>query len=130
VAAGRILIVDADPDSRSVYRIMLQHRGYEVAEVADGEAALHMVAETGWDAVVMELTLPAVDGHAVLERLVSEKPELCVVVLTARGLREDRARAERAGCRKYLTKPLQPQQLAQEIEKLLGGSSSRPEGRA
>jgi CheY-like chemotaxis protein len=125
VAAARILIVDGDADNRSVYSIMLQHRGYEVAEAEDGEGALRMLAEEEWNVVVMELTLRQLDGHVLLERLVSEQPKLCVVVLTARSLEVDRTRAHRAGCTKYLTKPLEPQQLVREVEQILGGAAAQ-----
>jgi CheY-like chemotaxis protein len=118
--AARILIVDGDADSRSVYGIMLQHQGYDVAEAEDGEVALRMLT-AATTVVIMELTLRVVDGHVLLERLTAERPDVRVVVVTARALEGDRERAHRSGCAKYLMKPLEPQQLLREIEDILGG---------
>jgi DNA-binding response OmpR family regulator len=119
MSVQRVLIVDGDSDSRAVYRILLQHHGFEVVEAADGAVALHAVAAAPIDVVVMELTLRRLDGHALLERLVAESPGLRVVVLTARALEADRLRAERAGCMRYLTKPLEPQALLRQVRELL-----------
>jgi CheY-like chemotaxis protein len=117
VGAKRILIVDGDADSRSVYRIMLQHRGHEVDEARDGAEALRRLAGTEYDVVIMELTLQELDGHVLLERLCGSYAGLEVIVLTARSLPDDRDRAMRAGCARYLTKPLQPQELVREVER-------------
>lgn len=119
MSAKRVLIVDGDGDSRAVYRILLQHHGFEVFEAEDGAAALHAVAAAPIDVVVMELTLRRLDGHALLERLVSASPRLCVLVVTARALEADRLRAERAGCMRYLTKPLEPQALVRQVQELV-----------
>ncbi|HSJ26437.1 MAG TPA: response regulator [Longimicrobiales bacterium] len=119
MGARRILLVDGDSDSRSIYRIMLKHSGYDVVEVEDGHGAL-VATLADCDAVVMELTLRGPDGHSLLAELLRKQPALCVVVLTARALEEDRERAVRAGCRRYLTKPLEPQQLVRELDELLG----------
>ncbi|CAN5635389.1 N/A [soil metagenome] len=121
VGAKRVMIVDGDGDSRSVYRIVLQYYGYEVMEADNGEAALAMVEQTAFDVVVTELTLRLVDGHTLVERLREHDRtrDTCIMVVTARGLQEDRERAEQAGCTRFLTKPLEPQALLREIEHAL-----------
>lgn len=121
VDATRVLIVDGDRDSRTVYRILLEHRGYAVQEAADAESAFEAAA-AGVDAVIMELTLPGTDGHELLQRLRADDRTrtLCIVVLTARGLQDDRERAERRGCTRYLLKPLEPIALVTELESALG----------
>ena len=120
-AKTRILLADSDLDSRLVYRIMLEHRGYEVVEADNGETAITLAYAGGVTIVVTELTLRIVDGHAVLERLRADERtrDVRVVVLTARGLEEDRVRAEQNGCTLFLTKPLEPNVLADEIDRLL-----------
>jgi CheY-like chemotaxis protein len=122
VGAKTVLLVDGDGDSRTVYRIVLEHHGFRVLEAADGDAALQVAATQDIVALVTELTLRLVDGHTLLRRLRSDPRtrELCVVVVTARALQEDRIRAERAGCTRFLVKPLEPQQLVREIESALG----------
>jgi CheY-like chemotaxis protein len=121
VDAKRILIADSDGDSRTVYRIVLQHHGFDVVVVEDGMSALKLARAGGVGLVVTELTLRVLDGHALLEELMSDEAtsHIRVVVLTARGLREDRERAERAGCAAFLTKPMQPTTLLEEIRGLI-----------
>ncbi|CAN5602382.1 response regulator [soil metagenome] len=120
VVPRRVLIVDADSDSRTVYRIMLQHHGYEVHEVDDGERALEVLRRDPFHVVVTELTLRTMDGIELLTRLQAEpRPEpVCVVVLTARALPEDRPRALQAGCTSFLMKPVGPHVLLDEIRGL------------
>jgi CheY-like chemotaxis protein len=121
VGAKRILIVDGDADTRTVYRTMLQHSGYDVVEVEDGEAAVRHVAEQPVDAVVMELTLRLVDGHTLLKRLRSDERtrDVCAIVITARPLEDDRRLAELAGCQRFLVKPVAPQELLHEVRALV-----------
>lgn len=117
----RILLVDASRDSRTVYRVMFQHRGFEVLEADSGLKALEVLGTERVDAVVTELTLSPVNGYELLERLrrSPETRELCVVVLTALPMQEERERALRAGCTLFLGKPLEPQRLLREMEALL-----------
>lgn len=121
VGANTVLLVDGDRDTRAVYRIVLEHHRFTVLEAEDGELALRMVAECRPDVVVTELTLRLVDGHTLLERVRSDPrtADACVLVVTARGLQEDRERAEQAGCTRFLVKPLEPQQLLHEIRRTL-----------
>lgn len=121
LGAKRVMLVDGDGDSRSVYRIVLQHHGYEVEETDDGARALAQLLEGGFDVVVTELTLRVLDGHTLVERLRLEErtQSLCVLIVTARGLQEDEERARQAGCHRYLVKPLEPQALLREIEMVL-----------
>jgi two-component system, chemotaxis family, sensor kinase CheA len=117
----RILLVDGDPDSRAVYRVMLQYSGYVVDEAQDGARALELLRGGPFDAVVCELTLRGVDGHTLLGELraAEQTRDLCVIVLTARGLEEDRERALAAGCTDYLVKPLEPKRLLATLEAVL-----------
>jgi CheY-like chemotaxis protein len=117
LGAKRVMLVDGDPDSRSVYHIVLAYHGYDVEECEDGQAAYERLQEEQFDVVVAELTLRLLDGHTLLERLRSDDRTrgICVLIVTARGLQEDRQRAEQAGCHRFLTKPLEPQILLREI---------------
>jgi two-component system, cell cycle response regulator DivK len=121
VAAHRILIADSDGDSRTVYRIVLQHHGYDVLDAADGPSALRLAQSGAVALVITELTLRALDGHSLLEALMSDEKtaHIRVIVLTARALREDRERARNAGCVAFLTKPLQPTELLGEVRRLI-----------
>ena len=119
--ARRILIADSDGDSRTVYRVVLQHHGFDVVDAEDGVTALDRARAGDIAMVVTELTLRALDGHTLLERLMADAAtaHIRVVVLTARGLQEDRERAVRAGCAAYLTQPMLPMALVEQIRSLL-----------
>jgi CheY-like chemotaxis protein len=121
VDARRILIADSDGDSRTVYRIVLQHHGFDVVDVEDGATALTRARAGDVGLVVTELTLRVLDGHTLLEQLMSDEAtaHIRVVVLTARALQEDRERATRAGCALFLTKPLQPMALLEKIRTIM-----------
>lgn len=121
VGARTVLLVDGDRDSRAVYRIVLEHAGFAVLEAADGDTALRLAGAQPVDVVVMELTLRRMGGHAFLERIrqLEHLKRTCVLVVTARGLQEDRARAEQAGCTRFLVKPLEPQQLLRQVRDTL-----------
>jgi CheY-like chemotaxis protein len=123
LGARRILIVDGDDDSRAVYRIMLQHHGYEVLESERGDGVLEVLEREVVDAIVMELTLQGTDGHCLLRRLRSEPRfrDLCVIVATARALKSERAQAESNGCTLFLAKPVEPHELIRRVRALVGG---------
>lgn len=117
---SRVLLVDGDSDSRTVYRIMLQHHGYEVHEVEDADRALEVLRRDPFHVVVTELTLRPMDGLELLTRLQNEPPPepVCIVVLTARALPDDQPRALQAGCTSFLMKPVEPHVLLSEIRSL------------
>jgi DNA-binding response OmpR family regulator len=122
LGAKRILLIDGDADSRAVYRIVLQHRGYDVHEAetgADGYAAAVTLRPA---VIVMELTLKSEDGYSVVERLRSNAltRESCIVIATARALRDDEVRAAALGCSLFLLKPVEPKLLVTEIDRLTG----------
>jgi two-component system, OmpR family, phosphate regulon response regulator PhoB len=124
LGAKRVVLVDGDPDSRSVYSIVLTYHGYSVEAYADGAVALCALEEEHpADVVVTELTLRQVDGHTLIERLraAERTREVSIIVVTARGLKEDRQRAEQAGCTRFMLKPVEPQALAREVEAVLSG---------
>lgn len=128
MAAGRILIADPDADSRTVFRIVLEHGGFEVRECARSDEALEQVRE--WDPQVMllELTLPPADGYALMKAVLEvARPETGtggprVVVLTARAVIAEEERALAAGCHVFLTKPIQPRRLLREVERVMKGA--------
>jgi DNA-binding response OmpR family regulator len=122
----KILIVDDEPDVRALVRSSLSLAEQELTplEAADGDEALAMIHSERPDLVVLDLALPRRDGFSVLER-VREKTDLPIIVLTARGLEEDKVRGLRLGADDYLTKPFSPRELVARIESVLRRSSPR-----
>lgn len=115
-----VLVIDADEDSRSVYRPLLEANGIEVLEATDGMAGLSLAREHVPDVVVTELTLSGVDGFTLINQLRERLRDVAVLVLTARRVPGDRDRAQEAGCTMFLEKPVAPQVLVDNVVSLLG----------
>jgi len=122
----KILIVDDEPDVRALVRssLSLAQQDLTAIEAADGDEALAMIYSERPDLVVLDLALPRRDGFSVLAQ-VREKTDLPIIVLTARGLEEDKLKGLRLGADDYLTKPFSPRELVARIENVLRRASPR-----
>jgi two-component system, OmpR family, KDP operon response regulator KdpE len=102
--SSRVLVVDDDAQILRAVRTGLQARGYEVATASNGETALDRLATEPADLVVLDLSLPGIDGHEVIRRLrtFSDVP---VLILSVRESQDDKVAALDAGADDYLTKP-------------------------
>jgi two-component system, OmpR family, KDP operon response regulator KdpE len=100
----RVLVVDDDPQILRAVRTGLRARGYEVATAGNGETALDHLAAEPVDLVVLDLSMPGIDGHEVIRRLrgFSDVP---VLVLSVRDSQDDKVAALDAGADDYVTKP-------------------------
>ncbi len=116
----KILIVDDEPDVRALVRNSLQYsrEGLEPLEAADGDEAMRVIAADHPDLVILDLGLPTSDGFTVLQQLRAES-DLPVIVLTARGLEQDKIRGLELGADDYMTKPFSPRELVARIETVL-----------
>jgi CheY-like chemotaxis protein len=115
-----VLLVDDARDSREMYAFFLRAAGYAVHEATDGANAVAMAIELRPDVVVMDLTLPLLDGFAAIARL-AEHPETAdipVVVLSAHTFPDDERRARAAGAAAFLAKPCHPDLLAREVRRV------------
>jgi two-component system KDP operon response regulator KdpE len=122
----KVLIVDDEPDVRALVRSALSYARQDLTavEAADGDEALAMIHSERPDLVVLDLALPKRDGFAVLEQ-VREKSDLPIIVLTARGLEEEKIKGLQLGADDYLTKPFSPRELVARIESVLRRSAPR-----
>jgi DNA-binding response OmpR family regulator len=122
---ARLLVVEDDPAiSRPLVRA-LEREGFVVEHVDGGEAALRRVAEDDVDLVLLDLTLPDVDGLEVCRRLRQERPLLPVVMLTARGEEIDLIVGFDAGADDYVTKPFRVAELVARLRARLRGTPGR-----
>ena len=116
-----VLVVDDDADSRNICALFLQHHGYRVVEATDGEEGVRRARDEHPALVLMDVTLPRLDGWAATERL-KDDPETAgipVVILTGHALERDRARALALGDG-YLPKPCAPRRILEEVQRLIG----------
>jgi DNA-binding response OmpR family regulator len=127
---ARILVIDDDPDVRTLCRLNLGWAGHEVLEAEGGEQALEMVAADAPDALVLDIMMPVVDGLDVLRRVRSDPAtqELPVVVISARVGVEDQVRGLETGADAYVTKPFSPETLTSMVACALGSDAEERRG--
>lgn len=120
---AHLLIVEDDELLRDALSAQLMRAGHRLSTAEDGEAALSQLESEGFDAVVLDLGLPKVDGLTVLRRLRKQWPALPVLILTARDGVEDRIEGLNAGADDYLTKPFNRDELLARLQALLRRAS-------
>jgi CheY-like chemotaxis protein len=127
----KVLIAEDNAVNRELLRELLEARGYEVLEACDGQEALHMIEQTQPEVLLLDIGMPVLDGFAVVRRI-RENPRLAllpVVAVTAYAMRGDREKILNSGFDGYLSKPLNPSALTEELDRLLtkGSQPSKPE---
>lgn len=125
-----ILLVEDNDDNQEIYRIILAHHGYAVLQAWDGEHGVSMARDHGPDLILMDLTMPELDGLEATRRLKADPATagIPVIALTAHALAEDRAAAEEAGCESFLAKPVEPHKVAAEVGRVLALRTPPPAG--
>jgi DNA-binding response OmpR family regulator len=119
-----ILVVDDEADIRVLLTELLGRAGYDVLEATDGQEALRTLFATPPDLVILDVSMPKLDGWETLERM-REVTEVPVVMLTARGEELERVRGLQAGADDYITKPFGRQELLARVEALLRRARAR-----
>ena len=114
----RVLVVDDDDDIRLLLEELLRGAGYTVDTAEDGRAALRVFHANPCDLVILDLSMPELDGFETLERL-RDLSDVPVILLTARSGEIDKVRGFRAGADDYVVKPFGRQELLARIEALL-----------
>jgi len=120
--AERILLVDDHPLTRSALSALLQQHGFDVVgEAADGAEAIHAAGRLHPDLVLLDLSMPGLDGLTALPRLREAAPDCEVVVLTASGTEENLLGAIRAGAAGYLLKSEPPARIVEFLRGAANG---------
>ena len=123
--AERILLVDDHPLTRSALAGLLTQHGFEVAgEAADGEEAIASAERVQPDLILLDLSMPGVDGLTALPRLRDAAPACEVVVLTASGTEENLLGAIRAGAAGYLLKSEPPERIVGFLRGVANGEAA------
>jgi DNA-binding response OmpR family regulator len=118
MTGSRILVVDDEEDIRGLVRTLLERAGHEVSEAPDGRAGLRELYTASPDLVVLDVTMPGLDGWATLERI-REVTDVPVLMLTARDTEVERVRGLTGGADDYVVKPFGRQELVARVEALL-----------
>src|SRR3989442_425452 len=114
----RLLVGDDVEDIRALLRLSLERGGYEVDEQPDGRSALRAFHTGRHDLVILDVTMPDLDGWEILDRI-RDLSEVPVLMLTARDSEVDRVRGLRAGADDYVAKPFDRDELLARVEVLL-----------
>jgi diguanylate cyclase (GGDEF)-like protein len=117
----RVLVADDDPDILTVVKINLELDGFEVDTAVDGEDAIQKATSTPPNVIVLDIMMPRMDGLTALHRLRSQAAtaNIPIILLTARGLPEDRVRGLELGADDYITKPFDITELAARVRAVL-----------
>jgi CheY-like chemotaxis protein len=117
-----VLIVEDQPDLRHLYAQQFAISGFDVIEAANGADAIAHTASHGPDVILMDLSLPVVDGWEATRRLKNDErtAHIPVVALTAHDGSGELQRATRAGCDWFVPKPCPPDHLIIEVRRVLG----------
>jgi CheY-like chemotaxis protein len=118
----KILLVEDNEMNRDMLSRRLQRKGFEVAIAVDGRQGVEMAKADSYDLILMDMSLPEIDGWEATRQLRGE-PEtqsVPIIALTAHAMAGDRERALEAGCDDYDTKPIELPRLLSKMESLLG----------
>ena len=125
---SKILLVEDNEMNRDMLSRRLARKGYEVLTAEDGARGLAAAASQKPDLILMDMSLPVVDGWEVTRRLKAseETQAIPVIALTAHALAADLEKALQAGCEDYDTKPVELPRLLGKIERLLRAADRAP----
>ncbi|MFD9943426.1 response regulator transcription factor [Nonomuraea sp. NPDC059023] len=119
----RLLVVDDEPALREALQSSLEFEGYQVATAVDGQAALEQLAREAYDAVLLDVMMPRLDGLTACRRLRQGGNHVPVLMLTARDAVGDRVSGLDAGADDYLVKPFELDELLARVRALLRRSA-------
>jgi CheY-like chemotaxis protein len=120
-AGQTLLLVEDNEDNRIIYSTVLRHLGYQVLEAQDGVQAVALARSEHPDLILMDISIPHIDGWEATRQLKGDEATagIPIVALTAHALPEDRERAREVGCDGYLTKPVEPTRVIEEVRRFL-----------
>ncbi|HYE90628.1 MAG TPA: response regulator [Terriglobales bacterium] len=127
-----VLVVDDYDDNREMYASYLEYSGLRVAEAVNGKEALARTAELMPDLIVMDLSLPGIDGWQATKAIKQDPRtrDIIVLALTGHALEGAAQGAKDAGCDGFLTKPCLPEDLFREIQRMLSAApAARPKAK-
>jgi CheY-like chemotaxis protein len=123
---AKILLVEDNEMNRDMLSRRLQKKGYDVVIAFDGGAGVDMARREVPDLILMDMSLPVMDGWTATQEIkkTAETSHIPVIALTAHAMASDREKALAAGCDDYDTKPIELPRLLDKIEALLGRKGS------
>lgn len=121
----RVLIVEDDSTTRAALRIILEREGCEVDLAVDGERAVGFIAQSSYDAVILDIVLPKMSGTDVMEYIASTRPTMLESVIVVTGLEVGEIRKLFPAVCEALSKPVMPSRLIAAVRRCLGAANVR-----
>lgn len=120
---GRVLILENDYGNRILFADYLEHCGYTVSTLADGQQILDCLDAFRPDVLILNLRMPLMDGFMIIEQLRSDSAwqQLAILVVSGYTLATDQHKAFQLGANAYLTKPVLPSDLSATVAQLISG---------
>lgn len=124
--APTVLLIEDNDDNLRIYSTILTYAGYRVLEATDGEAGLASARTAQPDLILMDVSIPKIDGWEATRILKADPAtsSIPVIALTAHALASDRERAEQIGFDGYISKPAEPRLVLAEVERRLGKATA------
>jgi two-component system cell cycle response regulator DivK len=115
------MVVEDNQDSRELVIKVLKNRGYLIIEAIDGEDALQKLTMERPDLILMDISIPKIDGYEVTKRLKDQEllKDIPIIAMTAHAMKGDREKALQAGCDGYIPKPISVRELPDQIQAFL-----------
>lgn len=113
-----ILVVDDNEDSREIVKKILKKQGYEIIEAIDGEEALAKAIAYRPDLILMDISIPKIDGYEATRRLKARPDfkDIPIIAFTAHAMKGDQEKALQAGCNGYISKPINVKDFPEQIK--------------
>ncbi len=124
-----ILVVDDEPSVRNIVRRVLEADGLRVLEAQDGTAALRLCDQCQPHAIILDISMPELNGFQILERI-RQAGDLPVIMLTSKRAEDDKVRAFGLGADDYLTKPFSSRELTARVKAVLRRTQSTAQDKA
>ena len=121
---SKLLLVEDNEMNRDMLTRRLERKGFEVVIAVDGQAGIDMASSNSPDIILMDLSLPVIDGWEATRQIKADPAtrSIPVIALTAHAMAGDEQKALEAGCNDYDTKPIDLKRLLGKIENLLGNT--------
>ena len=116
----KVLIIEDDPTLLRGLRDNFQFEGYSTSSASDGEEGLQGALDLSPDLIILDIMLPKINGYELCRLIRSEKLEMPIIMLTAKGQQIDREKSFEAGADDYFVKPFSPLELIKKVEEVLG----------
>jgi signal transduction histidine kinase/DNA-binding NarL/FixJ family response regulator len=127
LSAARVLLVEDGQSNRELISLVLQEAGAEVTCAENGQEGLETASRGQFDLILMDIQMPVMDGHTATRRLRERGCMLPIIALTAHAMRGDREKCLAAGCSRYLTKPIDIDELLWTVADALSKKATKAE---